>query len=84
MPLPESLLKSSFLLPSTPIDMTPQEFEKSISKGAIPPLCYLYGDESFLVERAARMLLDKAIDASLKDFNLNVYCLLYTSDAADE
>jgi len=53
--------------------MTPQEFEKSISKGAIPPLCYLYGDESFLVERAARMLLDKAIDASLKDFNLNVY-----------
>lgn len=53
--------------------MTPQEFEKSISKGLIPPVCYLYGEESFLVERAARMLLDKAIDHSLKDFNLNVY-----------
>jgi len=53
--------------------MTPQEFEKSISKGAIPQVCYLYGEEPFLVERAARMLLDKAIDPSLKDFNLNVY-----------
>jgi DNA polymerase-3 subunit delta len=53
--------------------MTPQEFEKSFSKGTFPPVCYLYGDEPFLVERAARMLLDKAIDASLKDFNLNVY-----------
>lgn len=53
--------------------MTPQEFEKSLSKGAIPPVCYLYGEEPFLVERAARILLEKAIDASLKDFNLNVY-----------
>lgn len=53
--------------------MTPQELEKSLSKGAIPTVCYLYGEESFLVERAARLLLDKAIDASLKDFNLNVY-----------
>lgn len=53
--------------------MTPQEFEKSLSRGAIPPVCYLYGEEPFLVERAARMLLDRAVDASLKDFNLNVY-----------
>lgn len=53
--------------------MTPQEFEKTISKGTIPTLCYLYGEESFLIERASRMLLDKAIDNSLKDFNLNVY-----------
>ncbi|MDD5285752.1 MAG: DNA polymerase III subunit delta [Desulfuromonadaceae bacterium] len=53
--------------------MTPQEFEKSISKGVIPPVCFLYGEEPFLVERAVRMLLDRAVDASLKDFNLNVY-----------
>ena len=53
--------------------ITPQEFEKSILKGTIPQVCYLYGEEPFLVERAARMLLDKAIDPSLKDFNLNVY-----------
>jgi DNA polymerase-3 subunit delta len=53
--------------------MTPLEFEKSFSKGIIPPVCYLYGEESFLIERTARLLLDIAIDASLKDFNLNVY-----------
>lgn len=53
--------------------MTPQEFEKSILKGVIPTVCYLYGEEPFLVERAAKALLDKAIDASLKDFNLNVF-----------
>jgi DNA polymerase-3 subunit delta len=53
--------------------MTPPEFEKAISKGAIPPLCYLYGEEPFLMDRAARKLLDKAIDHTLKDFNLNVY-----------
>ncbi len=53
--------------------MTPQEFEKNISKGNIPKVCYLYGEEPFLLERATRMLLEKAIDASLKDFNLNVY-----------
>lgn len=55
------------------MNITPQEFEKAISKGTIPPVCFLYGEESFLVDRAARMLLEKAIDASLKDFNLNVY-----------
>ena len=53
--------------------MTAQEFEKSLSKGEIPTVCYLYGEESFLVERAAALLLEKAIDHSLKDFNLNVY-----------
>jgi len=53
--------------------MTPQEFETSIKKGQIPNVCYLYGEEPFLVERSVRMLLDRAIDHSLKDFNLNVF-----------
>lgn len=53
--------------------MTAQEFEKSLQKGNIPPLCYLYGEETFLVERAVRLLLDRAIDPSLKDFNFNVF-----------
>ncbi len=53
--------------------MTPQELETNLKKGAIPALCYLYGEETFLVERAMRLLLDKAIDPSLKDFNLNVF-----------
>jgi len=53
--------------------MTAQELETAIRKGNIPPVCYLYGEEGFLIERATRLLLDKAIDPSLKDFNFNVF-----------
>lgn len=53
--------------------MTPQEFETSLKKGNIPSVCFLYGEEQFLVERAVGMLLERAIDPSLKDFNFNVY-----------
>ena len=53
--------------------MTPQEFEISLKKGVIPTVCFLYGDEQFLVERAVHALLERAIDPTLKDFNFNVY-----------
>lgn len=53
--------------------MTAQEFETSLKKGAVPTVCFLYGEESFLVDRATRLLLDRAIDPSLKDFNFNVF-----------
>ena len=53
--------------------MTSQEFETLIRKGTIPSVCYLYGEESFLLERTTRSLLDRAIDPSLKDFNFNVF-----------
>lgn len=54
--------------------MTPLEFETAvIKKGHIPTVCYLYGEEPFLVERGVRMLLERAIDNSLKDFNFNVF-----------
>ena len=53
--------------------MTSQEFEAVIKKGTIPTVCYLYGEESFLVDRATRLLLERAIDPSLKDFNFNVF-----------
>lgn len=53
--------------------MTPQEFETSLKKGKIPSVCFLYGEEQFLVDRAATMMLDQAIDPSLKDFNFNLF-----------
>jgi len=53
--------------------MTAQELETAVKKGSIPNICYLYGDESFLIERATRQLLDHAVDPSLKDFNFNVF-----------
>lgn len=53
--------------------MTHQELETAIRAGKLPSLCYLYGEESFLIERATRRLLDKAVDPALKDFNFNVF-----------
>jgi len=53
--------------------VTSQEFETNLRKGTIPSICYLYGEESFLVDRTMRLLLDRAIDPSLKDFNYNVF-----------
>jgi DNA polymerase-3 subunit delta len=53
--------------------MTSQEFETIIRKGTIPAVCYLYGEESFLVDRATRLLLDRVLDPTLKDFNYNVF-----------
>jgi DNA polymerase-3 subunit delta len=53
--------------------MTSLEFETSLRKGTIPSLCYLYGEETFLVDRATRLLLERAVDPSLRDFNYNVF-----------
>lgn len=53
--------------------MTPQELENSLKKGIVPPVCFLYGEEQFLVERGVQLLFEKAIDPGLKDFNFNLY-----------
>ncbi len=53
--------------------MTPQELESAVRNGKPPILCYLYGEESFLIERATARLLDVAVDPTLRDFNFNVF-----------
>ncbi|KAB0666875.1 DNA polymerase III subunit delta [Oryzomonas japonica] len=53
--------------------MTAQELETALNKGTIPALIYLYGEETFLIERTVHQLLERAIDPSLKDFNFNVF-----------
>jgi len=53
--------------------MTPQELETAIRKGRPPVLSYIYGEESFLVERATNRLLEAALDPSLRDFNFNMF-----------
>ncbi len=53
--------------------MTEQEFEKQIKTGAFLPVYFFYGEEPFLAERAGRRLMEKAVDQSMKDFNLNIY-----------
>lgn len=53
--------------------MTPQEFETSLKKGKVPTICFIFGEEQFLVERAVHALLERAIDPTLKDFNFNLF-----------
>lgn len=53
--------------------MKPEEFNKAVEKGELASLYLLYGDEPYLVERAVKKLLDKAVDPGFRDFNLNVF-----------
>jgi DNA polymerase-3 subunit delta len=53
--------------------MKSEEFTKSIENGDIGPLYYLYGEESYLIEKAVKQLLSSLVTADLRDFNLNVY-----------
>jgi DNA polymerase-3 subunit delta len=53
--------------------MNPQEFDACLKKGTIPPLVCLCGEETFLVDRATRQLLERAIDPALRDFNFNLF-----------
>ena len=53
--------------------MKPEEFNRSVEKGEFAPLYLLYGDEPYLVERAVKRLLERAVDPGFRDFNLNVF-----------
>jgi DNA polymerase-3 subunit delta len=53
--------------------MKPEEFTKSIERGDSGPLYFLCGDEGYLVERAAKKLLDLLVPPDMRDFNLNVF-----------
>ncbi len=50
-----------------------QEFIHAIEKGQVRPLYYLYGDESYLMDKCIQQLLERLVSADLRDFNLNVY-----------
>ncbi|MGA7828955.1 MAG: DNA polymerase III subunit delta, partial [Geobacteraceae bacterium] len=41
--------------------------------GQVRPLYYLYGDESYLMDKCIQQLLERLVSADLRDFNLNVY-----------
>src|SRR5262249_47305258 len=40
--------------------------------GTLDPVYYLHGEEEILKEEAVRLLLDRAVDPSLRDFNVDV------------
>lgn len=45
---------------------------RSLKQGALDPVYYLHGEEEILKEEAVRALLDRAVEPSLRDFNLDV------------
>jgi DNA polymerase-3 subunit delta len=61
--------------------MKPEEFEREVREGAAGPLYYLYGDEPYLVERGARLLLERVVSPEFREFNLDIY---YGADAKGE
>jgi DNA polymerase-3 subunit delta len=61
--------------------MKAEEFSKTIDKGDIRPLYYLYGEETYLAERAVKRLLARLVPEDMRDFNLNVY---YGNESACE
>ncbi len=61
--------------------MKAEELTKAIEKGDIRPLYYLYGEETYLAERAVKRLLVLLVPDNMRDFNLNVY---YGNESAGE
>ncbi|MEI8354770.1 MAG: DNA polymerase III subunit delta [Deltaproteobacteria bacterium] len=53
--------------------MKSEEFLRSIDKGDIRPLYFLYGDESYLIGKGVKKLLSRLVPEDLRDFNLNLY-----------
>lgn len=53
--------------------MTYAELNRAIEGRSIPPLLFLYGEETFLLDRALQRLRDAAVPADARDFNLNLY-----------
>ncbi len=53
--------------------MTPAELNRAIQARKIPALLFLYGEESFSLEKALHHLREVTVPADTRDFNLNVY-----------
>jgi DNA polymerase-3 subunit delta len=49
-----------------------RQLYKAIKERSFAPAYYLYGDEEFLKEGAVRQIVDAAVDAATRDFNLEV------------
>lgn len=53
--------------------MTPREFAAHVAKGEFKPVYCLFGEETYLVEKETKRLIDAIVDPAFKDFNLSVF-----------
>lgn len=51
--------------------MTPVELARAINHNEIPTLLFLYGEESYLIEKSLRQLLDAILPSADRDFNFD-------------
>ncbi len=50
---------------------TYDDLRRSLAKGDVQPVYYLHGDEDFLKDDAVRLIVDSAVEAGTRDFNLD-------------
>lgn len=53
--------------------MTPAELLRAISKNACPNLLLLYGEETYLLEKSLRQLVDALLPVADRDFNFDCF-----------
>jgi DNA polymerase-3 subunit delta len=53
--------------------VTPGELKKRLRERNLPALLFLYGEESFFIERALREIVDQTVPVEARDFNLQVF-----------
>jgi len=57
--------------------MKPEELRRALAEGAVKPVYYFYGDETYLMEREVKRFIAALVPTDVADFNLDV---LYGAD----
>lgn len=53
--------------------MKPAELNRAVAENRIPTLLFLYGEETFLLDRALEKIRDALVPPEARDFNLSVF-----------
>ena len=53
--------------------MTPVELDRHLAAHKIPPLLFLFGEETFTLEQALHRIRDLAVSPDTRDFNYTIY-----------
>ena len=57
--------------------MKPEELRRALADGAVKPVYFFYGDETYLMEREVKRFIAALVPADVADFNLDI---LYGAD----
>jgi len=51
---------------------TPRSLRTAVDAGSFDPVYVLFGDEEYIKEEVLRLLLARAVDAAMRDFNVDI------------